>query len=213
VDRTLDSTGGRGSGDGVVITAQAVKNYITHLATQRRVAAATQNQAFKALLILCRDVLRMAADDLDTGVRAKRGKHPPVVLSCPEVAAMLQSMDDTPRLMAELIYGGGLRVMECCRLRIKDVDFDSHLVFVRAAEEFAVITLRIPLLFISFGRMWHSAGALGRLRDLRSNTRLVPRTTRRIRRRSGSGTGRTSSTLWFDPSLNGHVCRNDFFNK
>jgi integron integrase len=66
--------------------------------------------------------------------RAKRGERLPVVLSVPETAALLGTMQGTPRLMAGLIYGGGLRVSECCQLRVKDVDFDQGLVFVRSGK-------------------------------------------------------------------------------
>jgi site-specific recombinase XerD len=67
-------------------------------------------------------------------VRAKRGERLPVVLSIPETIALLNAMSGTPRLMATLIYGSGLRVSECCELRIKDLDFDQGLVIVRRSK-------------------------------------------------------------------------------
>ena len=73
----------------------------------------------------------MDVDALSSTARAKRGTHLPVVLSVPKTAALLGAMSGTTWLMAALIYGGGLRVSECCELRIKDIDFDQGLVFVR----------------------------------------------------------------------------------
>jgi hypothetical protein len=120
----LSSIGCVHAGNRFIITPQSVKDFITYLATQRHVSASTQNQAFNALVFLCREVLRIPSENLDTGVRAKKRFNLPVVLSSDEVASLLAHMEGTTKLMAELIYGGGLRVMECCRLRVKDIDFD-----------------------------------------------------------------------------------------
>ena len=115
----------------VVVDGQGVKSFLTYLATRRRVSAGTQNQAFSALVFLCREVLRLPEADLDAGVRAKASQRLPAVLSTEETARLLVAMAGTARLMAEVTYGGGLRVMECCRLRVKDVDFENDLLFVR----------------------------------------------------------------------------------
>ena len=93
----------------------------------------TQNQALCALLFLCREVLRLEVD-LSATVRAKRGPRLPTVLSVPETGALLGAMRGTTWLMAALIYGGGLRVTECCQLRVKDVDFDQGLLVVRSGK-------------------------------------------------------------------------------
>lgn len=116
------------------ISADSVRDFLTHLAVHRHVSASSQNQAFSALLFLCREVLDVNAENIAPGVRAKRGDRLPVVLSMPETMALLDAMSGTPRLMASLIYGGGLRVSECCELRIKDIDFDQGLVFVRSGK-------------------------------------------------------------------------------
>jgi len=116
------------------VTADMVRDFLTHLAVHRHVSASSQNQAFCALLFLCREVLGLNVDHLSPGVRAKRGERLPVVLSMPETRALLDAMTGTPRLMAGLIYGGGLRVSECCELRIKDIDFDQGLIFVRSGK-------------------------------------------------------------------------------
>jgi len=116
------------------VDAPLVRDFLTHLATRRGVSASTQNQAFCALLFLGREVLGIDAGNLAPAVVAKRGARLPVVLSVPEAAALLGALSGTPRLMAMLIYGGGLRVSECCELRIKDLDFDQGLVIVRSGK-------------------------------------------------------------------------------
>jgi hypothetical protein len=113
------------------VDAQAVRDFATHLATRLQVSASTQNQAVSAILFLCREVLALEVNGLHLAVRARRGTHLPVVLSLPETAALLDAMRGTARLMATLIYGGGLRLSECCTLRVKDLDFDQGLIFVR----------------------------------------------------------------------------------
>lgn len=116
------------------VDPDAVRNFATHLAVRQHVSASTQNQAVSALLFLCGEVLGLAVEGLSLTARAKRGTHLPVVLSVPETAALLNAMRGTARLMAALIYGGGLRVSECCELRVKDLDFDQGLVIVRSGK-------------------------------------------------------------------------------
>jgi integron integrase len=116
------------------VDSAMVRDFLTHLAVQRRVSASTQNQALSAILLLCRGVLGVQVDGLSLAAQAKRGSHLPVVLSVPETAALLDAMRGTTRLMAALIYGGGLRVSECCELRVKDIDFDQGLLIVRGGK-------------------------------------------------------------------------------
>lgn len=116
------------------VDSGAVRDYLTHLAVRQKVSAGTQNQAFCAILFLCRHVLGIDVEGLSDVTRAKRGSHLPVVLSVPETAALLGAMRGTTWLMAALIYGGGLRVSECCELRVKDVDFDQGLILVRSGK-------------------------------------------------------------------------------
>ncbi len=132
--RYLAACGNCPAEGGFRITPQEVKDYLAYLAVKERVAASTQNQAFNALLFMCREVMRMDLGDLSQNVRAKRGHRLPVVLSAEEVKALLSHMEGTVRLMAELVYGGGLRVSECCKLRVKDLDFDSGRLFVRQGK-------------------------------------------------------------------------------
>ncbi|MDD4019239.1 MAG: integron integrase [Kiritimatiellae bacterium] len=117
-----------------VLTEDTFQSFISHLATHLHVAAGTQNQAFASVLFLYRDVLGLEVSRLEDTVRAKRGQRLPTVLSVEEVRSLFDKMEGTPRLMAELIYGGGLRVMECCRLRVKDVDFGMNQLMVRGGK-------------------------------------------------------------------------------
>src|SRR2546422_454694 len=103
--------------------APEVTRFLTSLAMDGHVAASTQTQALRALLFLSRQVLEVALPWLDGVGRAGRPERLPVVLSRDEVRAVLQRLDGAPRLMAWLLYGAGLRVLECCRLRVQDIDF------------------------------------------------------------------------------------------
>lgn len=108
--------------------------FLTHLASDRGVSAATQNQALQAILFLYRHVLVKPIGLVDGVERAKRGRRLPVVLSVSEVRAILSEMRGVPRLCAALMYGSGLRVLECVSLRVKDLDFDRSEITVRCAK-------------------------------------------------------------------------------
>jgi integron integrase len=114
--------------------AEEVTRFLSSLAVDGQVAASTQNQALSALLFLYRDVLEVDLPWLDGIVRAKRPQRLPVVLTRDEVRAVLQRLEGVPRLMACLLYGAGLRVLECCRLRAQDVDFDANQLVVRGGK-------------------------------------------------------------------------------
>ena len=105
--------------------------FLSHLATRLKVAASTQNQALSALLFLYRDVLGQELPWLDGLVRAKRPQRVPTVLSRAEVTALLERMHGTPWLVAALLYGSGLRLLEAMRLRVKDVDGQRGEIVVR----------------------------------------------------------------------------------
>ena len=111
---------------GVEVTA-----FLNHLAREREVAAATQNQALAALLFLYKEALGTPLPWLDALDRAKRPQHVPTVLGREEVARLLKAMDGTKWLMASLLYGAGLRLRECLKLRVKDVDFGYRQILVR----------------------------------------------------------------------------------
>lgn len=108
--------------------------FLSHLAIQRNVAASTQNQALHAILFLYREVLKISLPWLDEVQRAKKPQHLPVVFTREEVKALLAQLQGTLWLMAVLTYGGGLRLLECLRLRVKDVDFHYRQLVVRDAK-------------------------------------------------------------------------------
>jgi len=114
--------------------APELTRYLSSLAVEGNVAASTQNQALSALLFLYREVLEQEVPWLDDVVRAKRPARLPVVLTRDEVRAVLRQLRGTPRLMAILLYGSGLRLLECARLRVKDVDFGRNQIIVRAGK-------------------------------------------------------------------------------
>ena len=105
--------------------------FLTHLAVEGTVAAATQNQALSALLFLYREVLKINLPWLDGVVRAKTPQRLPVVLTRQEVASVLERMSGVYGVRAPLLYGTGMRLMECVRLRVKDVDFERAEIVVR----------------------------------------------------------------------------------
>jgi len=111
--------------------APEVAQFLSSLAVEGKVAASTQNQALSALLFLYRHVLHQDLPWLEEVVRARRPKHLPVVLTRDEVRAVISKLAGTARLMATLLYGSGLRVLECARLRVQDVDFAMNQVVVR----------------------------------------------------------------------------------
>jgi integron integrase len=108
-----------------------IEAFLSHLATEGRVAAATQKLALNAIIFLYKQVLDQPTDEHLEPVKAKRHRQLPVVLSQTEVKMVLAQMTGTHRLMAELLYGGGLRLMECIRMRVHDLDFGRSLIYVR----------------------------------------------------------------------------------
>jgi integron integrase len=114
--------------------APEVTKFLSSLAVEGNVAASTQNQALGALLFLYRDVLEQDLPWLDDVVRAKRPVRLPVVLTREEVRTLLFHMRGVPRLMVMLLYGAGLRLLECARLRVKDVDFARNQLVVRGGK-------------------------------------------------------------------------------
>lgn len=112
----------------------AVERFLSRLATRDNVAPSTQNQALAALLFLYREVLGLQLPWMEDVVRAKRTRRLPVVLSKGEVAVVLRHLAGRDWLMASLLYGSGLRLMECVRLRIKDVDLQRNEITVREGK-------------------------------------------------------------------------------
>ena len=108
-----------------------VAAFLTHLAVDRNVSASTQNQALSALLFLYQEVLAQPLEFPIDSVRARKPKRLPTVLTRQEVIAVIDALPGIYRLAAQLLYGSGLRLTECLRLRVKDVDFDMHMIVVR----------------------------------------------------------------------------------
>jgi integron integrase len=116
---------------GSIPTLDQFKCFLAHLAVDRKVAAATQRQAFNALLYLFRRVLDIPIQGLECVARARMGKRLPVILTVEEVRRILGCLQGTNQLMATLIYGAGLRLEECMSLRIKDLDFGRNCLTIR----------------------------------------------------------------------------------
>src|SRR5215470_2645384 len=114
--------------------APEIRAFLSYLATHEQMAASTQNSALNALLFLYRSVLKQPFPQLEEIERAKRPRRVPTVLSRDEVHALLSRLTGMPHLMASLLYGSGLRLLECARLRVKDVDFTYHQLIVRDAK-------------------------------------------------------------------------------
>lgn len=112
-----------------------MKQFLSHLAVSKNVSASTQNQAFNALLFLFRNVLDRPLDDVADTVRASSARRKlPVVLKKHEIHAVFEHLAPLHRLMAQLIYGGGLRVQECISLRVKDIDFEQSSLTIRSGK-------------------------------------------------------------------------------
>ena len=114
--------------------ADEVAAFLAHLAVEGQVAASTQNQARSALLFLYREVLGVELDAPRALVQAKKPERLPTVLTRDEVQAVIRQLQGTHRLMAQLLYGSGLRLLECVRLRVKDLDFEQRQLTVRSGK-------------------------------------------------------------------------------
>jgi integron integrase len=113
-----------------------INAFLTHLAVKRKVSPSTQNQALSALLFFYQRVLGREIGNLGEIIRARRGKRLPVVLTREEVKMLLAGLHGEKKLMAGLMYGAGLRLMECLRLRVQDIDFTSNQIIVRDGKGF-----------------------------------------------------------------------------
>jgi len=108
-----------------------IEAFITHLAVERNVAVSTQNQALSAVLFLYKYVLNQELEMPPSMARPGRPKRLPTVLSPSEASRIINHMKGTPKTMTKLLYGSGLRLMECMRLRVKDIDFENRQIIVR----------------------------------------------------------------------------------
>lgn len=111
--------------------ADEIQAFIAHLATERTVSASTQNQALSAVMFLYRHVLKKDVDIPSDSFRAQKSKTLPVVLSQQEALAVIKNMTGVAQLMTKILYGSGIRLAECLRLRVKDIDFGNRQIMVR----------------------------------------------------------------------------------
>ena len=124
--------------------AAEIETFLSNLAVERAVSASTQNQAKSALLFLYKEVLQIELPWLENVTQAKVPKRLPVVMTQNEVRAVLARLDGTVWLICSLLYGSGLRIMECLRLRVKDVDFERCEILVREGKGFKDRVTMLP---------------------------------------------------------------------
>ena len=129
--------------------AADVETYLTYLAVEGKVAASTQNQAKSALLFLYRQVLEIELPWLDNIEQAKAPKRLPVVMTRAEVQAVLSRLEGTHWLVANLLYGTGMRILECLRLRIKDIEFTRREILIRDGKGFKDRVTMLPLALLN----------------------------------------------------------------
>jgi integron integrase len=113
-----------------------INTFLSHLALNRRVSASTQNQALSALIFLYKRVLKREIGELGEVIRARRPKHLPIVMTREEVRLVMDRMEGETWLLACLMYGAGLRLAECLRLRVQDIDFKANQILVRDGKGF-----------------------------------------------------------------------------
>jgi integrase len=118
--------------------ATDIEAFLTHVAVPQKVAASTQNQALSALLFLYRDVLRPPLDGPIDAIRARKPKRLPTVLTREEALQVIEALSGTHALMATLLFGTGMRLMECLGLRVKDLDFAQRQIMVRMAKAWTI---------------------------------------------------------------------------
>ena len=116
------------------LNPRCISEYLTHLAVHRNVAASTQNQALSALVFLYRDVLKLPVDTLEEFHYASKPRTLPTVLTAEETQRVIHHLEGSCRLVASLLYGSGLRLIEAVRLRVKDVDFEYGQILVRQGK-------------------------------------------------------------------------------
>lgn len=129
--------------------AAEVEQFLTYLAVNRRVAASTQNQAKSALLFLYKQVLEIDLPWLDNIEQARTSTHLPIVLNRHEVQAILSRLTGTQGLIASLLYGTGMRIMECLRLRVQDIDFKRCEILIRDGKGFKDRVTMLPLSLVA----------------------------------------------------------------
>jgi integron integrase len=133
-----------------------INRFLSHLAIDAKVSSSTQNQALAALLFLYRNVLDAPFPELESVVRAKRPRHLPVVMTRSEVRLVLRRLHGVSKLVATLLYGSGMRLLECLRLRIKDVEFGLSEIVVRDAKGGRDRVVPLPMVVRGVLPTWYS---------------------------------------------------------
>ena len=155
------------------LSADAVRAFLSHLAMVDRVAASTQNQALAALTFLYDAVLRRPLERIEGIAPARRARRVPVVLSQREVRALLGRMHEPTRLCATLMYGGGLRVLECVSLRVKDIDLERREIIVRGGKGGKDRRTPLPERSVGAVRKWLRARELAHRADRCASVRVT----------------------------------------
>ncbi len=132
------------SKDPRLLTLDDVKGFLSFLAVEKKVAASSQNQAFNALLFLFKNILEKEFGQVEGVVRAKRRAYIPVVLSRPEVDKIVSQLEYPYDLIAKLLYGCGLRLFKCLKLRVQDLNFDMKIITVHDVKGQKDRTLPMP---------------------------------------------------------------------
>lgn len=115
-------------------SSEDIVKYLTFLAENKNVSVSTQNQALNSIIFLFRHVLKKEIGDINSFARAKRPKFLPTVLSIDEVINLLKSLNGVQKIIASLLYGTGMRLIECLRLRVQDIDFQRNMIIVKDAK-------------------------------------------------------------------------------
>ena len=147
----------------ILTSEKKMEAFLTYLALERKVSASTQNQAFNAILFLYRNVIGVKLDDRINAVRAKRSKRLPSVLTQIEVQALLDVMIGTNKLIASFLYGCGLRLMEGGAMRIKDLDFEGDMVYIREGKGGKDRVVMLPQSLK--GQLWDQVELIKRLHE------------------------------------------------
>ena len=180
-----------------------VRDFLTHLARDEQVSASTQNQALAALLFLYREVLALPISGAMQHLHAKRPERLPVVMTREETQRVLQAMRGTTRLMASLMYGSGMRLMECCTLRVKDVDLTRGEIVIRSGKGQKDRVTMLPQRVQPALRMHLERAAAQHAKDVAGGGGFVVLPDA-LRRKLGDRTARSWPWQWIFPATRGY---------
>ena len=185
-----------------------VRDFLTHLARDGRVSASTQNQALAALLFLYREVLGITIAAPTDHLQARRPTRLPSVLTRDEVTRVLEQMRGPTRLMASLLYGSGLRLMECCRLRVKDLDLTRGEITVREGKGQKDRMTMLPRSLVAPLAEQMRRGQARHVADVEAGGGWVE-LPGALRAKLGDGAARDWPWQWVFPAARTYVCRED----